>query len=385
MTQHVVIGDPAASSLSSCLCAFPGGFSLLTETGRLRPFLISCTDRRDHDDSAGSTAAVHDVVAADPVQLSAPSSPGSFPAGGDVPVDHTWSHDGNVLVVLRRLSFTVYWRDSMTDAGNALQGAVESPPPENFGRDDGESCSRRSCRRSENENGRSFDLVELRTVRNGFEGRVVACCALHAASGQSRGNAGHECRQSYMIAVGGTFGVECHTVDSPVLPNLANSDADHDSSRLETFKGGGATVTQHEPKQSQLHTPASMVDRRTRTPRTSAAAEVVDKTKFTAFYRPIGSIFRGYPVVALAISPDSSLMAAAAMTGHVKVWDVLSVVESPPPPPRPRARKVSAGTRRGRSKKKVPDDAASEEQPSRQRDDSECAAVWATTVRSSKR
>ncbi|CAM9732968.1 unnamed protein product, partial [Ectocarpus fasciculatus] len=114
--SQLVVGDPASSSLSSCLCAFPGGFSLLTERGLLRPYLVSGTAAGLAGTTRGSAASTpcpaadEVVVAAAPVRLSEHS--GAFPAGKDVPVDHAWSHDGALVVVLRRSGYTAYWRDA---------------------------------------------------------------------------------------------------------------------------------------------------------------------------------------------------------------------------------------------------------------------------------
>ncbi|CAN0041187.1 unnamed protein product, partial [Ectocarpus fasciculatus] len=100
-------------------------------------------------------------------------------------------------------------------------------------------------------------------------------------------------------------------------------------------------------------------------------------------------IFQGYQVVALAFSPDSSLVAAAAMTGHVKVWEVAAVVAAPISPPLPPQQnngpptKKEPAARRGRVKGKGFDEEALHAmRPSPgQEGHSNLAALWGVAVR----
>lgn len=355
--NRLSVGEAAASSLSSCLCAFPGGFSLLTETGLLRPFLVP----------EGSAAR---VVVATPVHLSEPSPEGTFPAGTDVPVDHAWSQDGNVLVVLRRSSYTAYCRDSTAaeaaDVPHRLDAVLSRrrpPKGEGIEGSTGPECSTRTPPSSRD--APSLGLAEVHTGSNGFEGKVVACCLLGSRAGAAAAAtkssiseiSKHSNRSSggrtYLIAVGGAFGVECHTLESRQRPEEV-----------------GTEKRKHESREGRQASPQDGG-----TPTASAAT-----------CRPVTSIFQGYPVVALAFSQDSGLMAAAAMTGHVKVWDVAALVA--PPPPRQSnsvpARKESAARGRGGGKKKGFDDALSAVRPLPGSGGySDLAALWGIAVRAS--
>jgi len=350
--NQVSVGDPAVSSLSSCLCAFPGGFSLLTEAGLLRPFLVS--DAAGQGSAAGEAA----VVAATAIRLSEPSQEGSFPLGSDTPVDHSWSQDGDVLVVLRRFGYTVYSR--------------RRPSPRKEERaPNGSSSSGRSSRLEEvpfrdrqSSNAPSLGLVEVHVGSNAFEGKVVACCSLcgpaataAAATKSGVGGSGSGSGRAYLIAVGGAFGIECHALAMSQQPEKA-----------------GAGKEEQEP--------ASPPEDNEGKPAAVAGATC----------RPLANVFRGQLVVAIAFSPDSGLMAAATMSGHVKVWDVPAlVVLPPPPPPQPlsrqskglSARKKSAerGGGRGGGKNRGSEDVLSTIRPRPgQGGYSDVAALWGVAV-----
>lgn len=366
------VGDSPASSLSSCLCTFPGGVSLLTEKGLLRPFLISdaaVSEEGSAASSATATAAAAaagatEVIAAAPVCLSDPSPEGSFPTDRDTPVDHAWSQDGNALVVLRRSSFTAYARPATTAGTNLrrrLQALLLSPSTN--GRT--ESSRGREEDRARTADSRpappSLGLTKVHTGSNGFEGKVVACCSLGskdsaaAAASCKTVPSGRSCKHSstgksnertYLIAVGGTFGMECYALELPQCPEEA-----------------GAGERKHDRK------PDDGSSRR--------------KPADTPSCRPLAKIFQGYPVVALAFSPDSTFLAAAAMTGHVKVWENAELTRQPPPPPhRSSNARSKSGSRGGRGgKHKGLDEALSALQsPPEAGRCSDVAALWGKAV-----
>lgn len=351
--NQIDVGDPAASSLSSCLCAFPGGFSLLTETGLLRPFLVSDVSQE------GSAAEAPVVAAATPVGLSKLPPEGSFPVDADVPVDHAWSQDGQVLVVLRRSSYTAYARE----LDNSLLSQRRCPSADEHAEDS--SRAEASSRTRPGSAAPSLGLVEAHVGCNAFDGKVVACCLLgepSATAGRSGvGSGGGKCgsgsgsgsRQTYLIAVGGTSGIECH--------ELELSRRQEESGSGERKRAGNATEDEGKP--------------------TGARG---------ATCRPLTNAFQGYLVVALAFSPDSGLMAAAAMTGHVKVWDVAALAVAAPPrqsisgsgiPARKEPREAARGGR-GRGKKKTFDEAfrAIRTRPGRT-ESSDLPALWGLAVR----
>lgn len=362
MTQLVSVDEPAASSLSSCLCAFPGGFSVLTETGRLRPYLVSEARKASH---AGS--AVAEVVAATPVHLStALLQQGSFPTDRDIPVSHTWSRDGSVLVVLRRSSFTAYWRDSTCSDSCGTSPRLGSRRGNDEHITDTELGSSTGTPRNV---APSLDLAEVHTGTNGFEGKVVACCLLGVATAASAAGSGRNGR-TYLIAVGGSFGIECHAFQPPVA---CRSNAGSSSGRFQQQQPATRGTVEKQDLERGQASP-------TETERPTSGAAGAAAAAVTAICRSLVSLFRGYPVVALALSRDSGLLVAAAMTGHVKVWDVSLIAKTnPPSPPTLPTNKVSAG--RGPGCKKGSTDALSATQPSRRRDTSDVAALWGVTVR----
>lgn len=357
LMNQIDVGDPAASSLTSSLCAFPGGFSLLTETGLLRPFLVS------HVSEEGSAAAATVVAAATPVGLSKPSPEGSFPVDADIPVDHAWSQDGQVLVVLCRSTYAAYARELDKTVGSQRR----RPCADEHTEEDSSRAEASSGTRPGNTTP-SLGLVEAYVGSNAFDGKVVACCLLAASSptaerrgvgseGGKRGS-GSGSGQTYLIAVGGTSGIECHVLELKR----------HEESGSEERKCAGKAVEEE-------------------------AAPTAAAPRATC--RPLTSVFQGYLVVALAFSPDSGLMAAAAMTGHVKVWDVAALAAPPPPPPqqpprqsnnrgipsRKEPREAARGGR-GRGKKKSFDEAfrAIRTQPGRV-ESSDLPALWGLAVR----
>lgn len=359
--NQIDVGDPAASSLSSCLCAFPGGFSLLTETGLLRPFLVSNVPQ---EGSAAEATVV--AAAATPVRLSTPSPEGSFPAGEDVPVDHAWSQDGQVLVVLRRSGYRAY-RRAARELGNSPLSQRRPPFADKRGEDSG-SRAEDSSRTRPGSAAASLGLAEAYVGSNGFHGKVVACCVLGAPSSSaaprtsvcSEGDKyGSGSGQTYLIAVGGTHGIECHELE------LRQRE---ESSSEEGKRAGNAAQREG----NAISAPP------------------------LATCRPLTNVFQGYLVVALAFSPDSGLMAAAAMTGHVKVWDIAALVvpASPPQQPsrRPNGRSIPArkypresarGGGRGGSKKNGGFDEAFRAIRSRpgRAEPSELPALWGLAVR----
>lgn len=348
LMNQIDVGDPAASSLSSCLCAFPGGFSLLTETGLLRPFLVSNASQE------GSAAEATVLAAATPVCLSKLSPEGSFPAGADIPVDHAWSRDGHVLVVLRRSSFAAYARDLSSSLRLSQRRLCADECAEGSNQAGGSSRTRPGSAAL------SLTLVEAHVGSNGFGGKVVACCLLGASAAAARSSAcseGGECGigsgQTYLIAVGGTSGVECHALELRRRGEFGSEE------RKRTSRGGDATEDEGKP----VVAPG-------------------------ATCRPLTNVFQGYLVVALAFSPDSGLMAAASMTGHVKVWDVAALAAPARPPQQPSrqsngipARKEPAAARGG-GKKRGSGEAVRSVGPRPGRNEpSDLSALWGLAVR----
>ncbi|CAM9135444.1 unnamed protein product [Scytosiphon promiscuus] len=190
-----------------------------------------------------------------------------------------------------------------------------------------------SCRSGEEDDTRtptnrvapSMGLTKIHTGSNGFEGKVVACCSLDSTTSAAAAVGAAACnsassglkgknsstrgcsKRTYLIAVGGTFGVECHALEV----SQCTEDA-------------GEGEQKHYPKPDDGR-------RRAETP--------------TATCRAVAKIFQGYPVVTLAFSQDSSFLAAVAMTGHVKVWEVVELIRHRPAPPPPH-RSTKARSRR---------------------------------------
>ena len=375
MSQRVSVGDPAASSLSSSLCAFPGGFSLLTETGRLRPYLVFDTRKDDHTTAA---VAVPEVVAAAPVHLCSPSPQGLFPVDEDVPVHHSWSRDGRVLVVLRRSSFTVYHccRDFQRSSGS----------------NDGNGGGGRRCQgpaRPRGVVGPSLGLEEVHTGRTDFGGKVVSCCSIDVPAAAAAAAAelalatsgGTDDRPTYLIAIGGTYGIECHAVEVSAAPR---SSADttttmaKDKRQVEQQPARGPLPGKGRPLKGQALT----ADTEEEVQSAAAAAATAPAAAATATCRPLTTLFRGYPVVALAFSPNSSLMAAASMTGHVSVWDVASVADPAPAQQQEDAPTRREPVKRGRGdRKKGLEGLLSATPPPRQIDSAGTAALWGVAVR----
>lgn len=367
MTLHIGVGDPAASSLSSCLCSFPGGFSLLTETGQLRPYLVSDTWH------AECPPKLPEVVAAAPVDLSPPPQQGLFPVDRDVPVDHAWSRDGRVLVVLRRASFTAFWRSAAACGTAAVASALGGY------RD--QARDRSSPPAALRDVAPSLGLSQLHTGRNGFFGKVIACCLLGAAAGDAASpTSTAQCgaRSTYVIAVGGSFGIECHLLEAPSEPRIdGNAPASRGGQQgpPSTERGNASPVCGSEESCKGRREEASASETAGNPP--TAASTVTKAHGATATCRPATSLFDGYRVVAIAFSPDSRLIAAAAMTGHVKVWDVGLIAAKSLPPPAPRdTRKMSAGRAHGTSGEGS-DDALREMKAPRRRD----GALWSVPVR----
>ena len=370
MSQRVSVGDPAASSLSSSLCAFPGGFSLLTETGRLRPYLVLDTEGDDHATTAA--VAVPQVVAAAPIHLlTSPSPQGLFPVDEDVPVDHCWSCDGRVLVVLRRSSYTVY------HCCRGFQRRSCGSNDENGGggrRGQGQARPRDVI-------GLSLGLEEMHTGKTDFGGKVVACCSIDvpaaaaaAAESALAPSGGTDDRPTYLVAIGGTYGIECHAVEVSTAPHSSagtTTTMAKEKQQVEQEPGRGPLPGKSRPLQGQ----ACTADTEEELQSTGAAAA-------TATCRPLTTLFRGYPVVALACSPDSSLMAAAAMTGHVSVWEVGSFADLAPAQQQEVAPTKREPVKRGRlDKKKGLEGVFSATRPPRQIDSPGTAAIWGVAVR----
>ncbi|CAM9475444.1 unnamed protein product, partial [Discosporangium mesarthrocarpum] len=236
------VGDPAASSLSTCMRPFPGGVSLITESGLLRPFLVG----------AGSEV----VTALEPVAL-----------GKEGPVDHAWSNDGKVLVILFRSKLSVLTRDGFSRTSKGVQDHRDIA----------------GLRRSGKAPVRVMNLTVVESTTPPFEGKTTACCGLEAQGGNSR---------RYLVAMGGSFGVECYFLE--IAPERGQADP---------WKDGevGCSRDSLGDSECESQAPCGCLSR-------------------------APSLFVGYPVVALAFSPDSKLFAAAAMTGHVRIWDVGAAV-----------------------------------------------------------
>lgn len=369
LMNQIEVGDPAASSLSSCLRAFRGGFSLLTETGLLRPFLVSNVNDVTSQQGGSAAAETPVVAAATPVCLSKPSPGGSFPAGADVPVDHAWSQDGELLVVLRRSSYTAYARE--LDPSSLPR---QRRPSADQGAEDASSRAEASPRTRPDDAAAaapSLGLVEAHVGSNSlFDGKVVACCMLDPStaaaggsvcSGEGSKGGGGSSGQTYLIAVGGASGVECHALELGRREGFGGS--------AERERTGDATEDEGKP------------------------TTVVPVLALGASCRPLNNVFQGYPVVAVAFSPDSGVMAAAAMTGHVKVWEV-DALAAPAPPAQQVARQArsSGGVAarkgpaprggRGGGKKKGFDKAfcGTRSRPGRA-ESSDLPALWGVAVR----
>ncbi|CAN0006350.1 unnamed protein product, partial [Ectocarpus sp. 4 AP-2014] len=104
---------------------------------------------------------------------------GAFPAGKDVPVDHAWSHDGALVVVLRRSGYTAYWRDPKA----AVSSRAPLLSPRRSDKLVGDSSSKHAaenCTPRPPSSGvpPSLGLAEVHTGSNGSEGKAVACCSL---------------------------------------------------------------------------------------------------------------------------------------------------------------------------------------------------------------
>lgn len=373
MSTHVVVdvGDPAVASLSSCLRPFPGGFSLLTETGRLRTFFVrsGALPRTDATDDLGAKAwAGVQLTSANAVELSTPLSQGSFPLDKDIPVDHSWSRDGAVLVVLRRGSFTVYFRGGINECNvfNDNHGTPDmdesAPAKIAIGRAESTCCA----------DGTAVDIAQCTIVgraslglakvysgRNSFEGKVVACCAVPVAddSGRHRQFAqnaddGYEERPpgcDYLIAVGGTFGIECHRLEKSIVQSHAaednnnnNNSASRKTRRLQKTTRAGSLESQQNEKvepdvgnRPHQDTQEDQTVEDATAAKTTAPEEVPSPPLSTRHWscRLLTTLFDGYPVVAVDFSPDANIFAAAAMTGHVKVWEVLCLLAVPLPVP----------------------------------------------------
>ena len=380
LMNQIDVGEPAASSLTSCLCAFPGGFSLLTETGLLRRYLVS-VEHQQGGSAAVEATSTAEVAAATPVCLSKPSPEDSFPAGADVPVDHAWSEDGQVLVVLRRSGYTAYSAAREPSHNSPLPQRPQRRCPSANERAEDIGSNRTAeddpLRTQPDSAAASLGLVEVYAGSNGFHGKVVACCLVGGSSsaatptrssvcskGGNKRRGGGGGRQTYLIAVGGTCGIECHELE---LRRLEESGSEEGTPRA-----GNAMRDEGKP-------PAPPP------PRPPPAA-----------CRHLANVFRGYPVVALAFSADSGLMAAAAMTGHVKVWEVAAFVapsSTQQPPRQPNGRSIPAkkqprdAARRGRgggSKEKGVFDEAFRSIRSRpgRAESSELPALWGLAVRS---
>lgn len=419
MTQHIGVGDPAASSLSSCLCPFPGGFSLLTETGLLRPYLVAPIV----DSSSHATTAFKAVEAATTVQVSTPSRQGSFPVDRDIPVDHAWSRDGRLLVVLRRSSFSAYCRrntaatttTTTTTATTAttMCGDIMLPQTRPAGNGRRRTTTRAkspiaspSARTRGNEAGRpSLDLELVHTGRNGFEGKVVACCSLRPAaaaapaaapaSSGAQSNSSSNRRHTYLICIGGTFGIERHALDVaeavPAAPNTSTGTSTGTSSDAEL-----ATERHQQPAEENGSPPGLRLRVRginakhDPRPRGEGGKMTATDAELAATCQPLTSLFHGYPVVAIAISPDSGLVAAAAMTGHVRVWEISSKIlavaaaaaaqaAQAQAAPVPQQQKEPAGRgRRGKGKRSS--DGGRAMRSPRPRRGSEEAVLWSVAV-----
>lgn len=353
MTTLIDVGDPPASSLSSCLRYIPGGCSLITESAKLRVFAVA-------GDPSGSAL----VGAAVPVELHLPLPEGSFPSDGDIPIDHCWSKDGAILTVLYRKKFAVYSQAQGLDemARTLHRRHLDNTPP------DGEGLSPPHGTSIFVEENSRLALQLLHSGQNGFEGKVVACCALEAVDhdtsscpdppgGHPSDRVGRGRRGHYMIAVGGSFGIECYALDVVVRFPSMDTDAGKQAPEGRETLGGGDEV--NPSARGRLHSD----DVSWRDP--GFSDETADKQEevpsASTSCRSLPCLFCGYPIVAVDFSPDSNLLAAVAMTGHVKVWDLSTLrteppvatpatpATAPPTPPQPQSRRHSTGSVRGRA------------------------------------
>lgn len=373
MTHRIKVGDPATSSLSSCLRSFPGGFSLITETGLLRPYLVSHEGQQQGSGGAGSAT----VIAATPLRLSAAPPEGSFPLDKDIPFDHAWSSDGRLLVVLRWSNFTAFWRESW----ECLAGSTE-----------GGKC-RDGADRSAAILTPSLGLVEQCTTSTRSEGKVVACCLLGETKASSRGgnlsglSSGEKHNAlKYLIAIGGTFGIDCYSLEATPTPPQVDADPHtrkHDRQRQHQqlqHKQQRKQRQKASSRKSQVKTNGLDVKRSEAIPCDVQRHIAVTGKGFTTGCQHLTSLFYGYRVVSITISPDSALMAAAAMTGHVKVWDIKLIGPVPPSPTPPERNKGSmVGRRDGRWKNdsNIPSQGIQTRQYGR---DSDVSEIWGETV-----
>lgn len=339
MTKHIDIGDPPVSSLASCLRSFPGGFSLLTETAQLRAFFVG-------DDTPGSVS----VVAKSLVEL-CPSLRGSFPLDKEIPVDHAWSEDGVLLTLLYRGGFKVYSRPDGLSMDATLAQSKDvgelATPDENS-----TSASAEPTLWGE----RILDVgLDLRcSGTNSFEGKVVLCISSSATCRTATGGrsstedndrrANGNDRDSYVIAVGGSFGIECHWLEIDFRRGDRSSGQSPASVRPDSNRTCGVEAGADRPSQCPTGSVNHMDDGEKTTCGTVAC-------------RSYTTLFGGYPVVSMEYSPKADLLAAAAMTGHVKVWDVSTIrdqaflpaaPEVPSITPPPKSRRHSTGSVRGR-------------------------------------
>lgn len=380
MTHRIKVGDPATSSLSSCLRSFPGGFSLITETGLLRPYLVSHEGQQQGSGGAGSAT----VVAAAPLRLCAVLPEGSFPLDKDIPFDHAWSSDGRLLVVLRRASFTTFWRES----GECPAGSSE-------GGRCGDGTDRSAATLTP-----SLGLVEQCTTSTRSEGKVAACCLLGETEALSRGgnisgvSSGekHDVLK-YFIAIGGTFGIECYSLEATPTPHV---DADpptmkHDKQRQQQQLQQQHQLHQHKQQRKQRQKASGRksqvkkangqgVQRSEAISRDVQRCIAVTGTGSATVCRQLTTLFYGYRVVSITISPDSALMAAAAMTGHVKVWDINLIGPLPSSSTPPERNKGSRAGRRGGRLKNESNDASQGMRTRQYGRDSDASEIWGETV-----
>lgn len=301
------------------------------------------------------------VVAAAQIELSAPSRDGLFPVDRDIPVDHAWSQDGALLVVLRRSSFTVYSRRdkaSSEEAKPQQRGGIEKDAVVS---QDSVVPLTKSAPVQPVGPELSLDLRYLGT--NSFEGKVVTCCSgataglkaldCHGETEQGgTSDTGKPCDRPYLIAIGGSYGVECHHIEVAIENHRASNNLGqllHDGSPKLCGNRGRETGKEQ-------------VEDRRHNQKTASNDSCRDGNGIMgiASCQLLATLLCGYPVVSIAFSSDASLFAAAAMTGHVQVWNVSTLREwaLPPPPktpvlPRRESRRHSTGSerrRRGRGK-----------------------------------
>ncbi|CAM9802678.1 unnamed protein product, partial [Sphacelaria rigidula] len=326
--------------------------------------------------TAAARGHIVKVTAAPPLEVSTPSPQGVFPVDQDIPVDHTWSRDGVLLVVLRRTNFSVYCVQDHRGQGPPCAGNASS-----VNRRGGSSGHDGGCTTDEASNtpstaavGGTYScpalstpcaergslvLTKVHSGKNNFEGKTVACCRVpsngaamgggssrrHMSEGKGSpltGSGDDDIGGLYLVAVGGSFGIECHSFEATRWQSRTASSIGNKGVAAEKQRRRHTTPVRLFPddadspveKNKAVEQDATNADTRSRsnnmhpdntpimhavtpktTTRTTTTTMKAREPSTTWTCRQLASLFEGYPVVAVDFSQDSNLLAAAAMTG----------------------------------------------------------------------